>query len=48
MQSFARDWMDPTFHFSILLFFLVFHIATFLGLIIGISTTFVENVIMTG
>ena len=33
MQNFARDWVDPTFHMSPLLFFLVLHIATFLGLL---------------
>ena len=32
MQNFARDWIDPTFHLSPLLFFVVLHIATLLGL----------------
>jgi len=43
MESFARDWIDPTFHFSPLLFVLVFHIATFLGTIIWIATFYTEN-----
>ena len=33
MQNFARDWVDPTFHMSPLLFFLVLHLASFLGLL---------------
>ena len=33
MQNFARDWVDPTFHMSPLLFFVVFHLASFLGLL---------------
>ena len=33
MQNFVRDWIDPTFHMSPLLFFVVFHIASFLGLL---------------
>ena len=32
MQNFARDWIDPTFHMSPLLFFVVLHIASLLGL----------------
>ena len=38
MESFARDWIDPTFHFSPLLFIIVFHISTFVGLLIWITT----------
>jgi len=33
MQNFARDWIDPTFHMSPLLFFVVFHFASFLGVL---------------
>ena len=32
MQNFARDWIDPTFHMSPLLFFVVLHFASLLGL----------------
>merc|ERR1719342_1202700 len=32
MQNFARDWIDPTFHMSPLLFFVVLHLASLLGL----------------
>jgi len=38
MESFARDWIDPTFQFSLLLFFTIFHISTFLGMVIWIIT----------
>ena len=31
MQSFAREWVDPTFHLSPLLFCVVFHVASSLG-----------------
>ena len=33
MQNFARDWIDPTFHLSPLLFFVVLHVASLLGLV---------------
>eukprot|EP00092_Neocalanus_flemingeri_P001634 GFUD01001744.1.p1 GENE.GFUD01001744.1~~GFUD01001744.1.p1 ORF type:complete len:1748 (+),score=397.63 GFUD01001744.1:305-5548(+) len=33
MQNFARDWIDPTFHMSPLLFCVVFHLSSFLGLL---------------
>ena len=38
MQNFVRDWIDPTFHMSPLLFFVAFHIASFLGLVAWIIT----------
>jgi len=38
MESFARDWIDPTFQFSPLLLVLVFHLSTALGMIIWIAT----------
>ena len=31
-DEFAWDWVDPTFHMSPLLFYLVLHMATFLCL----------------
>ena len=33
MQNFARDWIDPTFHMSPLLFFVIFHLSSFLGVL---------------
>jgi hypothetical protein len=33
MENFARDWIDPTFHLSPLLFFVVFHVSTLTGLL---------------
>ena len=33
MQSFAREWIDPTFHLSPLLFCVIFHLASLLGLL---------------
>lgn len=37
MKNFARQWLDPVFHFSWLLFLLIVHISLLLGVIIGIS-----------
>ena len=39
MQHFAREWIDPTFHLSPLLFCVVFHVATLLGLFAWIVTS---------
>ena len=30
-MNFNREWLDPTFHFSPLLFFVLFHMAALLG-----------------
>ena len=39
MQHFAREWIDPTFHLSPLLFCVVFHVATLLGVFAWIVTS---------
>ena len=33
MQNFARDWVDPTFHLSPLLFCVIFHLSSLVGLL---------------
>merc|ERR1719245_2983271 len=43
MENFARDWIDPTFQFSPLLFMLIFHLSTFLGTIIWIVTFYTDE-----
>jgi len=43
MESFARDWIDPSFQFSLLMFFIIFHIATFLGMFIWIITFYTNK-----
>ena len=43
MQNFARDWIDPTFHMSPLLFFIVLHVASILGLVAWIISYY-QNV----
>ena len=42
MQNFARDWVDPTFHMSPLLFFVVLHLASMLGLVSWIISYFMN------
>lgn len=36
MKNFARQWVDPVFHFSALLFLIILHISLFAGVVIGI------------
>ena len=43
MQNFARDWVDPTFHMSPLLFFVVLHFASLLGLFSWIISYFQDT-----
>ncbi|XP_023333553.1 kinase D-interacting substrate of 220 kDa [Eurytemora carolleeae] len=33
LNSFSRDWIDPSFQFSLLFFFLAFHISSVLGIL---------------
>lgn len=37
MKNFAREWVDPTFQFTLLLFFVIVHISAILGIVIGLS-----------
>ncbi|XP_068991916.1 kinase D-interacting substrate of 220 kDa B isoform X5 [Neodiprion pinetum] len=37
MKNFARQWMDPVFQFSSLLFLVVVHISLLIGVILGLS-----------
>ncbi|KAJ8969884.1 hypothetical protein NQ317_011176 [Molorchus minor] len=37
MKNFAREWVDPVFQFTILLFLVLAHFATVIGTIIGLS-----------
>lgn len=37
MKNFAREWVDPTFTFTSLIFLLFLHIALIFGTIIGLS-----------
>eukprot|EP00095_Tigriopus_kingsejongensis_P008494 snap_masked-scaffold18_size714446-processed-gene-6.15 protein:Tk08494 transcript:snap_masked-scaffold18_size714446-processed-gene-6.15-mRNA-1 annotation:"kinase d-interacting substrate of 220 kda-like isoform x2" len=34
MKTFAREWVDPTFHMSPMLFFVIIHIAAILGVLV--------------
>ena len=43
MENFARDWIDPTFHLSPLLFFIVFHVSTLTGLLAWIISYHVNT-----
>jgi hypothetical protein len=43
MENFARDWIDPTFHMSPLLFFIVFHVSTLSGLLAWIISYHVNT-----
>ncbi|XP_046594965.1 kinase D-interacting substrate of 220 kDa B isoform X6 [Neodiprion lecontei] len=37
MKNFARQWMDPVFQFSSLLFLVVVHVSLLIGVILGLS-----------
>nr|XP_023022551.1 kinase D-interacting substrate of 220 kDa-like [Leptinotarsa decemlineata] len=37
MKNFAREWVDPVFQFTIMLFIILVHIALVIGTIIGLS-----------
>ena len=36
MKNFARQWVDPTFQFTSLLFLVVLHISLLVGVILGL------------
>ncbi|KAK9889799.1 hypothetical protein WA026_007172 [Henosepilachna vigintioctopunctata] len=38
MKNFAREWVDPVFQFSSLLFIVLLHLALVLGTIVGLAT----------
>lgn len=38
MNNFARQWVDPVFQFSMLLFIILLHIASVIGTIAGLSS----------
>ncbi|CAG9821942.1 unnamed protein product [Phaedon cochleariae] len=37
MKNFAREWVDPVFQFTVLLFLILLHIAIIIGAVIGMS-----------
>lgn len=37
MKNFARDWIDPVFQFSSLLFAVILHFSVVVGVIVGLS-----------
>lgn len=37
MKNFARDWFDPVFQFSGLLFVIVLHLSAVVGVVVGLS-----------
>lgn len=37
MKNFARQWVDPVFHFSVLLFIFIIHVSVLFGVIIGLA-----------
>lgn len=37
MKNFARQWMDPVFQFSVLLFVVVTHVSLLVGITIGLA-----------
>ncbi|CAH1969298.1 unnamed protein product [Acanthoscelides obtectus] len=37
MKNFAREWVDPVFQFTTLLFLIMVHVATIIGTMIGLS-----------
>jgi len=37
MKNFARQWIDPVFQFSSLLFLVIAHISLLVGVIIGLA-----------
>ncbi|KAG5884855.1 hypothetical protein JTB14_036089 [Gonioctena quinquepunctata] len=38
MKNFAREWVDPVFQFTVLLFIVLVHIGLIIGTIVGLST----------
>lgn len=37
MKNFARQWIEPQLRFSIVLFLVLLHISTLLGILVGVS-----------
>lgn len=37
MKGFARQWIEPQLRFSVILFLVMLHAATLLGVIVGVS-----------
>lgn len=37
MKGFARQWIEPQLQFSVILFIVILHVATLLGVILGVS-----------
>lgn len=48
MQNFARQWVDPVFQFTWILFLSVIHVAMVFGLVVGLLTfSYVAGVSVT-
>lgn len=43
IQSPTREWIDPTFHLSPLLFCVIFHLATCLGMVAWVTTAHIAT-----